>query len=354
MFLIDFQPSIDQKMLFDMSSMSGIQTSSYNILCDAGCIPHFAYQSLLKYDPSDPGGVAYTFRNQHLKGKTHMQFELLGLDSRGLGDIYKAFQKMVVDDLTDDCKTLLCPAKMMDDIYRIWCETTTVKANAKDPYGSYFANEYKEWINEAFDFGDSDEYVWEIPKEEGFEIEVPDGLDLSSSDNVKGLLDDYYVSVFRTEGGEILNERRYLLQPTPISKFVLNLTDQDDGHETCSLSKYQTSLVKDNHYVPTQVMFVGTPDPFHYDEKGERVYSRPEELQYGNSIRGVDGIQIAIDVIVNEQQRGLKFDANDQVISDGNGVPMMDDPEPPRRYIVPKVKFLKKRSANPTSLAERI
>ena len=39
---------------------------------------------------------------------------------------------------------------------------------------------------------------------------------------------------------------------------------------------------------------------------------------------------------------------------DGNGVPMMDDPEPPRRYIVPRVKFLKKRSANPTSLVERI
>ena len=99
---------------------------------------------------------------------------------------------------------------------------------------------------------------------------------------------------------------------------------------------------------------MGTPDPFHYDEKGERIYSRPEELQYGNSIRGVDGIQIAIDVITNEQQRGLKFDANDQVMRDGNGVPMMDDPEPSRRYLVPKVKFLKKRSASPTTLVERI
>ena len=182
-FLIEFEPSVENKTLFDLSVRQGAySTSSYNILCDAGCIPHFAYQSLLKYDPSDPGGVAYTFRNQHLKGKTHMQFEMLGLDSRGLGDIYKAFQKMVVDDLTDDCKTLLCPAKMMDDIYRIWCETRTVKANAKDPYGSYFANEYKEWINDAFDFGDSDEYVWGIPKEDGFEIEVPEWIDPSDAD----------------------------------------------------------------------------------------------------------------------------------------------------------------------------
>ena len=52
--------------------------------------------------------------------------------------------RMVVDDITDDCKTLLRPMKMLDDIYRIWCETVGRKHRPDDPYESYFDNEYVE------------------------------------------------------------------------------------------------------------------------------------------------------------------------------------------------------------------
>ena len=53
MFVVELQPSIDHKDTFDKDWEKGIQTSTYNILCDAGCIPHFAYQSLLKYEKKD-------------------------------------------------------------------------------------------------------------------------------------------------------------------------------------------------------------------------------------------------------------------------------------------------------------
>lgn len=118
---LDFEPSIDNPSLFDLSIDDGISASAYNILVDAGYIPHFAYQSLVRYAEGDDGGTAYTWQNKHLKDKEHMQFELLGLDDKGIPDVYAAMQKMVVKDLTDDCETILRPAKLMEDIFRIWC-----------------------------------------------------------------------------------------------------------------------------------------------------------------------------------------------------------------------------------------
>ena len=111
----------------------------------------------------------------------------------------------------------------------------------------------------------------------------------------KSLLDDYYVQVFRTDKGEILNEKRYLLPPTQISQFILGMGG-DDGFMPCNLSEYQTSLVQNNHFVPAQVVFTGTQDPFSYDNNGNRIYSKAEELQYGNSICGVSGLDLKIDI----------------------------------------------------------
>ena len=47
--VLDFDSSIDNKTMFDISSMNGLSTYSYNILSDSGFIPSFAYQSLVKY-----------------------------------------------------------------------------------------------------------------------------------------------------------------------------------------------------------------------------------------------------------------------------------------------------------------
>ena len=51
------------------------------------------------------------------------------------------------------------------------------------------------------------------------------------------MLDEYYVSVVRTENGNILNEKRYILQPTPISQFILEMGDSD-GYMKCRISPY--------------------------------------------------------------------------------------------------------------------
>ena len=152
--MVDFIPSVDNPVLFN-NSIKGDGwhvESMFNIIGDAGFIPHFAHQSLVKYGDKDgktdrDGGTAYTWRNPFLNGKDHMQFELLGLDDKGIGDAFKAMRNLVVDDLTDDCRTLICPSRFMDDIYRIWCCSRTVKSRFGDyPYDMYFENEYKDYV----------------------------------------------------------------------------------------------------------------------------------------------------------------------------------------------------------------
>lgn len=176
-FILDFEPSIDHKSMFDISWYDGLSTYSYNILGDAGYIPHFAYQSLVRYDYGDSGGTAYTWKNKYLNRKNHMQFELLGLDDKEIPEIFENMKRLVVTDITDNCKTLLCPAKMMDDIYRVWCETVGLKRKLlkgeTDPYGyrakydSNFTNEYRDYTNPELSFVDDgnashDEIVWDV------------------------------------------------------------------------------------------------------------------------------------------------------------------------------------------------
>lgn len=199
--VMDIQSPLDVKGVFDAGWETSVVSSVYNILGDAGCIPHFAYQSLIGYGSEDKdAGTAYTYRNKYLRTKEHMQFELLGLDDKSIPEAFETMQKMVVQDLEDDCRTLLAPARMMEDIYRIWCETHSHKANDEDPYDSYFDNEYKEYVSEAFDFGSVDEHVWEVEDDDAFDVDLPDN---PSEEDVKSILGEYYVSVFRTEDGDI-------------------------------------------------------------------------------------------------------------------------------------------------------
>ena len=202
-FVVDIQASIDHRSLFNMSWDSGIQTYSYNILGDAGYIPHFAYQSLIRYENGDrlpnkdgdmpDGGIAFTWRNAHLDRKDHLQFELLGLDDKDIPEAFNNMLRMIVVDTTDDCKTLINPAKMMDDIYRVWCDTKGVKRNLlpgeDDPYGykekyeSYLPNEYADYQNPELDWADADVQedgsmvkVWNVcddPDNPAFTLDLP-------------------------------------------------------------------------------------------------------------------------------------------------------------------------------------
>lgn len=337
-FVLDFQTSIDNYALF-LNTKDNLMSYSYNILSDAGYIPHFAYQSLVKYDKRDKvgndnlDGTAYTWHNKYLKTKNHLQFELLGLDDKSIPDAFEAMQKMVVEDTTDDCKTLINPAKLMDDIYRIWCETKTVKRRSlpgepEDPYDSYFENEYKDYPNPKMDIYDGE--VWDVcPDIDGehdtnsmFEITLPQsngGTPDDSTKMFKSLLDEYYVSILRSDKGQFLNEKRYILPPTKLSEFILELSDEmkseeDAGYVDCNLGKYLSSSIEGNHYVPQQVVFVGTPNPFNYDAKGNKVYSKAETLQYGNGIAGLDGLKLKIEIVSKAGEEPLR-DAKGNIVA---------------------------------------
>ena len=262
-FVVDFIPSVDNPVLFNNSIRGdGWHVESmFNIIGDAGFIPHFAHQSLVKYGNKDgktdrDGGTAYTWRNPFLNGKDHMQFELLGLDDKGIGDAFKAMRNLVVDDLTDDCKTLICPSRFMDDIYRIWCCSRTVKSRFGDyPYDMYFENEYKDYVNpeQTFEPG-QDTVVWKVENDIGslFTVELPSDSEGDETDTQKYMeaLDDYYISVLRAKDGEILNEKRYILPPTPVTRFIVQ-AESSDGFVKCNLSKWESANVRENHYSST-------------------------------------------------------------------------------------------------------
>ena len=204
--VMDIQSPLDVKGVFDAGWETSVVSSVYNILGDAGCIPHFAYQSLMGYGSEDKdAGTAYTYRNKYLITKEHMQFELLGLDDKSIPEAFETMQKMVVQDLEDDCRTLLAPARMMEDIYRIWCENKTFKARPSDQYDSYFDNEWREYVNNEFSFNDEGTYEWDISTthsedDDLIQLEIDNGM---TQEDIVRILENYYVYVFRTEDGEI-------------------------------------------------------------------------------------------------------------------------------------------------------
>lgn len=85
-------------------------------------------------------------------------------------------------------------------------------------------------------------------------------------------------------------------------------------------------------------MFVGTPDPFSYDNDGNRIYSRPEEMQYGNCLKGVDQVWLKVDITT---QPGRKF------VYDKRGNIVVGDDDTPvtkvvtRKFLLPTIKFHK-------------
>lgn len=56
--VLDFRTSIDNPYMFKVDWRNGVHAASYNILGDAGFIPHFAYQSLVGYAEGDGGGLS--------------------------------------------------------------------------------------------------------------------------------------------------------------------------------------------------------------------------------------------------------------------------------------------------------
>ena len=175
------------------------------------------------------------------------------------------------------------------------------------------------------------------------------------------MLDDYYVSVVRTSDGNILNEKRYILPPTRVTDSIFNA--DGDGWIGCSLSQYQTSLVQDNHFVNTQVIITGTQNPFNCDENGNRTYSKPEELQYGNGVKGVDGFSVKVEVVSDPNYVSNVYDETGYLVvhqtneNDNNGNPYeeAETEKTTRRFLKVSIKFTKnQRDGTDLPLIERI
>ena len=172
----------------------------------------------------------------------------------------------------------------------------------------------------------------------------------------KELLDEYYVCVLRTENGQILNEKRYLLKPTPLSEFFLGMGDKD-GFIKCNLSPWQSPMIENDHYVDTQVVFAGTPNPFSYDADGEKIYSRQEELQYGNGVCGLDSLELKIDIVTGISTQYLHNLQGNLALTSGNEPYFRELPFARPEYakkIKPTLRFKKKIVAGTENLTQRV
>ena len=177
------------------------------------------------------------------------------------------------------------------------------------------------------------------------------------------LLDEYYITVVRTDQGDVANERKYILPPTSISELLFNNdASTDDGYVRCGgLMEYADPMVQDNHYVPEQVVFTGTQNPFAYDKEGNRIYSKAEMLQYGNGIKGVDDIYVGFDIRTEFGQEPIRdkqgnIVSNEEVV-EGKIVVNVQTRPVQHKFIRPIVKFKKSLrpldSKNP-SLVDRL
>lgn len=210
----------------------------------------------------------------------------------------------------------------MDDVYRTWCCSRTVNHDPSTyPYDTHFENEYKDFPVPELEFeGRRAEWSPTRVEENMLRIEPPlrkGEAPPSPSD----ILSEYYVSIMRTDGGNILNEKRYILKPTSVADLFVQSGDSD-GFVKCSISPYQSASIEGDHFVDNQVVFVGTPDPFTYAEDGSKVYTKAHELQYGNGICGVDEVWLKVEVV------NLKGE----------------------KYLVPTIKFVRKVSSGSTLL----
>ena len=128
-----------------------------------------------------------------------------------------------------------------------------------------------------------------------------------------------------------------------------------------NIGKYLSAQVQDNHYVPEQVVFTGTQNPFRYDNDGNRIYTKAETLQYGNGIAGLDGIKLKIGIESEESEEPLR-DAKGNIVAheeiqniDGvkKIVVVPQTRTVTRKFLCPQVKFIREMRES-SDLMDRI
>ena len=125
------------------------------------------------------------------------------------------------------CDTLLNPMKLTGDIYRVWSETRGGFDRTKEASLAqhYIYDEYKDYSNDLIEFSDGEtEKTWTPKDDDLFKID-PDKLD------------EYYVSVLRTDNSSILNEKRYLMRPMRVKDLLLDIDiDADSEYFKCNFT----------------------------------------------------------------------------------------------------------------------
>lgn len=105
------------------------------------------------------------------------------------------------------------------------------------------------------------------------------------------------------------------------------------------------------------MLFVGTQDPFTYQHDGSRIPSKSEVLQYGNCIKGVDSIEVAVDIEDGDEEDFFKYDEHGNIVLEPGNEPEKRD-EPVKfvsrvKYIKPRLRFRRNPLSDEPSLTDR-
>lgn len=254
-----------------------------NLVSDASYIPNFAYQSPKDFERfPEVSGTNRLFKSTYFALRDHWAIQLLGLENNLLLDFVKVAQDLIVHDETNNVDTYVNPGQVVDAIYRIWeqSEMTDVNMGIERLHNPKLVFDPETGIAEWTE-------TW-VVNEEGKEAFLNRHLSLLRCNENKG--------------GEILNEKNWVLKTIRIADFLDDVSLQNasgDGFRRASLDDfYSVALENEGHSISsTSHILVGTQDPYKYSTDPDwatTLRSPAYLLQYGNGIAGARRCEVGV------------------------------------------------------------
>ena len=254
-----------------------------NLVSDASYIPEFAYQSPKDFERfPEVSGTNRLFKSTYFALRDHWAIQLLGLENNLLLDFVKVAQDLIVHDETNNVDTYVNPGQVVDAIYRIWeqSEMTDVNMGIERLHNPKLVFDPETGIAEWTE-------TW-VVNEEGKEAFLNRHLSLLRCNENKG--------------GEILNEKNWVLKTIRIADFLDDVSLQNasgDGFRRASLDDfYSVALENEGRSISsTSHILVGTQDPYKYSADPDwatTLRSPAYLLQYGNGIAGARRCEVGV------------------------------------------------------------
>ena len=254
-----------------------------NLVSDASYIPNFAYQSPKDFERfPEVSGINRLFKSTYFALRDHWAIQLLGLENNLLLDFVKVAQDLIVHDETNNVDTYVNPGQVVDAIYRIWeqSEMTDVNMGIERLHNPKLVFDPETGIAEWTE-------TW-VVNEEGKEAFLNRHLSLLRCNENKG--------------GEILNEKNWVLKTIRIADFLDDVSLQNasgDGFRRASLDDfYSVALENEGRSISsTSHILVGTQDPYKYSTDPDwatTLRSPAYLLQYGNGIAGARRCEVGV------------------------------------------------------------